>query len=216
MNFFYIHVPKTGGTSLRDIFYKNLPEGETLFVDRENDIKFYTEENLKDLRAIGGHLPLWKFMRTDRGKSYPCIKFAVLRDPLDRLLSLYNYLSVSKHEDHRKYYGLGFEDFIEVFAGSKPPSLHMCYSFAKKGTYGTARWNILYHNVAIYSLEDIGDLLEALGALLGVDVDLQHLNKSRRSIEHSNLSGLDLSLMRDDLNLYAAYKNGDFPVLTVP
>jgi hypothetical protein len=130
MNFYYIHVPKTGGMSLRDIFVRHLPEEEVLFVDGENGVQYFTDERLKSLRAMGGHLPLWKFKDTPSGLKYPCVKFAVLRDPIDRFLSLYNYLSVSDHQDHRKYVGLSFDQFASTFANSKPPSLSMCYSFS--------------------------------------------------------------------------------------
>lgn len=213
MNFYYIHVPKTGGTSLRDIFLRNLPEGEVLFVNGEKEVELYTEDRLKTLTAIGGHLPLWKFMATPAGISYPCVKFAVLRDPIDRLLSLYNYLSVSKHPDHVKYSGLSFEDFVSVFAKSKPPALHMCYSFSGKGDFETSRANILKHNVAIYSLEDIGDLLVALSTLLGVDAELSHLNKSQKTVTHADTFDLDIGFLEADVELYAAYRNGDLPRL---
>ncbi len=86
-----MHIPKTAGTTFRNILQNNFPSRPPLYLyDNESADQFHTfalqRKCLWDL--IAGHLP-FNYLQ-DLASLFSLISF--IRDPLSRMMSLYNFM----------------------------------------------------------------------------------------------------------------------------
>lgn len=112
---FYLHVPKTGGTTLQYLIAKNYPINTTLHVNgpeaSRNPGILYKKQSLPK-GAITGHYdmshPLY------RALDGPFLHLTLLRHPASRVLSHYNYLQKKfNNEDHEKAVTRSFREFVQ-------------------------------------------------------------------------------------------------------
>lgn len=115
--FFFLHIPRTAGTTVNTIIRNNFDRGEVLSVydasDYERRATLYAEE-LDGVRVIQGHLFLERY---DPPQIYSrnVRVFTFLRDPVQRLVSEYLFL---RHWDENHLYELlnrediGFEEYL--------------------------------------------------------------------------------------------------------
>ncbi len=97
----FLHIPRTGGTTLRDILDRQYQLSKTVdverFVDAKSEIGRIPSERINDLSLIKGHLPFG----THEWIARPCKYFTFLRDPVGRVISTYKY--ARGHPDHKDY-----------------------------------------------------------------------------------------------------------------
>lgn len=110
----FLHLPRTGGTTLRDILSKQYPERKTF----ENKTLLDTDENfnnskineLSHYNLIKGHVYFGVHKYISQSSKY----FSMMRDPVERTISSYNYI---KKRSNHPFYNLANElnliDFIE-------------------------------------------------------------------------------------------------------
>lgn len=98
----FVHIPKTGGTTFDQLIKRQYkPESLFLFNNvQESLAKFrqLTEVEKRDIKFIQGH------MRFGLHKEFPqpCTYMTILRDPVDRIISLYYYaLRSPEHPAHQ-------------------------------------------------------------------------------------------------------------------
>lgn len=101
----FLHIPKTAGTSVRHALHKAYRKEETLKiweVQHGADIEsedFSNHVVRANVKLITGHLMYKQLIENpsfkNRGLEKPYI-FSVVRDPVDRAISLFNYLNVKK------------------------------------------------------------------------------------------------------------------------
>ncbi|MFJ5760221.1 sulfotransferase family 2 domain-containing protein [Neobacillus sp. NPDC093182] len=88
----FMHIPKTGGTTLNDIFRKQYLFGEIFDHDSLKGIKKtidkVTMEEKKNIKAIAGHY----FYGIHQHFQKPYTYFTMMREPIDRVLSAYYFL----------------------------------------------------------------------------------------------------------------------------
>jgi hypothetical protein len=121
--YFFPHIPKAGGTTLRNLFYQAFGTDNCLRVWNPkagaqvsaND--FETYNNIEDYSVILGHLPIDKFLKNSAAKSKimrgEIEILTAVRDPIDRLISLYNFIRVNpKHPMHGKLQNIAAVDFL--------------------------------------------------------------------------------------------------------
>lgn len=88
-----VHIPKTGGTTLRTIF-ESVYGDSFVWIQQthslEDAYKLLSSMDLSKVRLIHGHIPygLHKFLPSDT--TYKYVAFS--RDPVDRLISYFNYI----------------------------------------------------------------------------------------------------------------------------
>ena len=138
---------------------------------------------------VGGR-PGWKHINYDGmvelfGRYFEkknCKIYAVVRDPVDTLVSWYKYRSRDELRNprspyHKNYTGhLQFVDFFEAWASDDPPA------FARVSN--PVQWSLRKSGelapVNFYRYESIDRLVEALSRHVGVRPEVQRLNASPR------------------------------------
>ena len=98
----FLHVPKAGGSTLRQIFldqYSNvLAKNEIHIINRTRDAKHFSgvDEGLRlNYRLLLGHLPFGMHEYLSNGFQY----VSMIRNPLDRVLSDYSYSKSNKNHE---------------------------------------------------------------------------------------------------------------------
>ncbi|WP_368298715.1 sulfotransferase family 2 domain-containing protein [Cytobacillus firmus] len=107
----HTHIPKTGGMTLRSIVNKNYDKEKMLtnvFSSSVSKFKKDIQEKT-DIEFVTGHHPFGLHEYTNR----PCAYITMLRDPIERVISMYYYnLRKENHPLHKKVKQLTFEEFI--------------------------------------------------------------------------------------------------------
>jgi hypothetical protein len=129
--FLFIHIPKTAGTSLRKVLRRHAPgPGPANFVARRIGRAFpgWTPLFLYRWRTFEAHLTLAEAeAMLPAAEVAAFFKFAVVRNPFDRLVSLYHHvMGRPGHPWHAPFSGLGgFEAVaLRIAEFGEPSQLH--------------------------------------------------------------------------------------------
>ena len=94
----HLHIPKTGGTTLRDIVNRQYSNEKVITIptigESKNIIEGLSQKKINKLEIIQGHLKYGLHNNFDRSSKY----FAIMRKPVDRVLSSYYYV-ISQSEN---------------------------------------------------------------------------------------------------------------------
>lgn len=85
--YFFLHIPKTAGTSLFTLFLGILGE-EQVYQVRDVNIGKQEAEAIQSLALVGGHLTYDQMQLYFERERY---RFTFLRHPVERSLSMYYY-----------------------------------------------------------------------------------------------------------------------------
>lgn len=95
--FIHLHIPKTGGTTLRDIIQRQYQSEKILMIPKldesEDILKEVSTSQINQLKLIQGHLKYGIHNHFHRRAKY----FAIIRDPINRVLSTYYYVLSQKN-----------------------------------------------------------------------------------------------------------------------
>lgn len=110
----FSHVPKTGGTTLEYILNKNVPYQRRLHINapviNQQPERFGANGIVP--RLIMGHHPMHGLIY-QLLPAEPVFHFAIIRHPVARIVSWYNYVvSKKQHAMHRRVSALDFDDFL--------------------------------------------------------------------------------------------------------
>ncbi|GAB4460531.1 MAG: sulfotransferase family 2 domain-containing protein [Anaerolineae bacterium] len=97
----FLHLPKTGGTTLHAIIERHFPPGATLRVRNDTLDRFFalTDAQRRSLRYLSGHMPFGLHQWLPRPAEY----ITMLREPVARAVSLYYYgLTDPGHPRHTR------------------------------------------------------------------------------------------------------------------
>lgn len=104
--FIFVHIPKTGGTTLWHIINQQYETGEFWSYNHQPDYRQMIE-NAHKMKCLIGHFPFGVHQHIKR----PCTYFTMLRNPVERVISFYYYYrarAAPKLVEH-----LSFADFLE-------------------------------------------------------------------------------------------------------
>lgn len=170
----FVHIPKTGGTSIEDVLWPGTRSESDLWMGFVS--RFHNKYQTGGLQHL-----LASQIRTEVGddifSSY--FKFVVVRNPWDRLVSQYSYLD--RRADLRGYFGIEegvrFSDYVEAIARSDhvqvKPQVDFTHSNGVQLVDFVARFERLD--------EDFAFVATRLG-LAGIT--LPHVNKSDRDPDY--------------------------------
>ena len=115
---FFLHIPRTGGTTVDAILLKNFNQDSVLKIYNANEYKnnrFYDSDEIKKIKYITGHLLLDKY---DPPQIYgqEVSVFTFLRDPIQRLISEYIFYKTWTNNHLYKYINenkISFRNYIQ-------------------------------------------------------------------------------------------------------
>ncbi|TDL92489.1 hypothetical protein E2R55_05510 [Vibrio vulnificus] len=106
----FMHIPKTGGTTLSEIFRKQYKVNEIFDHDSyETKIKKVDQlsgEEKRKIKAVAGHYYYGIHLHFSKPSNY----FTMLRDPVDRVISLYYFLK--NYPGYERVRDMTLEEFV--------------------------------------------------------------------------------------------------------
>ena len=120
----FMHIPKTGGTTLNDIFKKSYAENEIYnhvpLEAMRNHFSQLKEEDKKEIKAISGH----HFYGIHDLFSKPYTYFTMMRSPIERVISLYYFLKTYPGYYEENMRNMSFEEYIDWDPQAKNGQIH--------------------------------------------------------------------------------------------
>jgi len=197
----FIHCPKTAGTSLTSFIIKNLNLkdeeiyncGQRARTHIEGNIKFMNLplEEKKKFRFICGHVELFILQTIN----YPVFTFTLLRDPIKRIISLYNFIIQTKTHHLHDFIiknRLSISDFIKSGAWIETNNgmvRRLCGGI--RIPYGRCNFRMLEN--AIFNLrklslfgfqEKFEEFIKILSMVLGIScLSFEYINVTNYKIE---------------------------------
>lgn len=104
----FLHIMKAGGTTLNGIINQQYPRNSIFRINginSRNDIQMLPKGRREKIKLIRGHFAFGLHYFIDCPATY----FTMMRDPIERFVSLYYYI---QRDPQRKVEGLSLEDFI--------------------------------------------------------------------------------------------------------
>lgn len=165
-NFLFVHVPKTGGSSIRHALTPfSLPKNEDVF--RRISSNLPLRENPLKLRLRTHDTAAWARTKLGAEIFEKLHSFAVVRNPYTRAISYYEYLRQNpKHPKNQAIQNMSFEEYL-LWDGHKAlQSRHLC----------DANGNLLINQVLRF--ENMAEEFSSVCNDIGVSVDLPRINTS--------------------------------------
>lgn len=119
----FLHIPKTGGTTLRDIFSRQYKKDESILTNRliesENIIKALKDEEKNRILMIQGHMKFGLHRYFNSQFKY----VTMMREPVKRVLSQYTYLLSLKNNPFDQSTDSGEMTIREYYDSGASPQL---------------------------------------------------------------------------------------------
>jgi len=169
-NYIFFHIPKCGGTSISEI----LPNKEKVRLIEHTHLDYV---NTKLIFEENNELNFFN----------NCKKFAIVRNPYDRIVSLFKY--IKNHTDHHLHNRLINHDFTQFCYFLKnigDDSITSCYEHLSDDNC------FIDDSIKIFKLEELYNHLQEISDIIGQKItDIPHINKSdfyyKKTIESSML-----------------------------
>lgn len=161
--------------------------------------------DLDELRLLSGHLDLPTFLSRDmRGR----VIFSVLREPVERVLSDYGYITGWKdHPLHQSIGHLSLEEYVQL-QEAEPNRNRQCRMLCGNADFGQARrWALGYLSL-LGAVESMDTFLAELSGLLNIPPTIGQENQTkiariRRDDMPSSLCARLLNANIEDYKLWA-------------
>lgn len=215
---FFLHFPRTGGTTVDDIFFANLPTEKIIKIYSRAEFAKYKEideEAFANIDYITGHLLLDSVNPTCfYGKKVRAFTF--LRDPVKRLYSEYIFLKTWENQHLYKYLNSNNINFSEYITSSEKLLQYRGKNFMTRCLSGEtlekcdvsealekAKYN-LKNNLVCFGLQE--RFMESL-LMLAQETKLQNILHQRRN--SLNYGAVEAEMSQEDRETAIAYNRAD-------
>lgn len=211
----FVHIPKAGGTTLKNLMVANYGRRYRDFHPRLSDLR-EEPETLVDLHALSAHMPYGYHLalaETLREAGHPGawddrkpFVFSITRDPVDRLVSSYNFITTFPvHVLYKESREMDPEQFFAFFKVRRPGEFHnlQCRFIAGNRhatTFGEARASLEAKFAKVVDLAAQSRLVEFLIERLGwtpTGEEDMRLNESPKKLRRADLGSNLLRLIED-------------------
>lgn len=213
----FLHIPKTGGISLRELFLR--ASGGPSFriihpIDDLERLRAKPEEFRAQVRLVEGHL----YYGVHELLPNPCLYATMLRDPVERVLSYYSF--VREYRGHHLYAqvaGMSLGECLRarltietdnfmVRALTSIRNVHVEYGRVTRAMLDEAAAN-LETFAAVGLTERFDESVAMFARVVGWgEVRARRLNATKQRVRREELSEEDLALVREhnalDIELY--------------
>ncbi|MEG9296747.1 sulfotransferase family 2 domain-containing protein [Mangrovibacillus sp. Mu-81] len=201
----FLHIPKTGGTTLNKIFQKQFSQEELFDHNRFNGeitkLELLTLEEKEKVKAVSGHY----IFGIHRHFSLPFNYFTMLRDPVERVVSSFYFLRDFKGYEHLKNSSL--EEFVKF-----DPQAHNLQTLMVSGIHNSPDLPLAIQNLKTFKsvgiTERFDDSLFLLKNVYGwkdIHYTKQNITKQRPSINEVPEHIIELIKKNNDLD-FELYK----------
>jgi hypothetical protein len=189
--FVFVHVHKTGGMSLfsalSDVFGKDsclrFANGG---IRDAAEFEKLSAKNISRLRLISGHFFYPTFRRKVTIGWTPII---VVRDPLARLVSAYNYMSQSFHELSSVLSKVSFEEYYDLITHRVDSERNIQCQYVCGSPDFESAYEFLRVNKFIFSsLDNLSTIFDEISERTGHDISCREINTSTKRTEFTNIS----------------------------
>lgn len=201
---YFPHIPKSGGTTIKQVFDKNLQRENCIGVwDKQFGAKFSPQEfttvnsNLiNNYLAVYGHINVRTAMKNKQMEEYQetgrLLIISAVRDPVDRMISLFNFMRVNKrHPSHSYFVDLGLEGFVSF---CKINQVNFQYHFLKKSDTDTV--SDILNNIIVFSLSDS---IKGFSSTLSLISGLPEIQYKKTNVTSERSCGSTVLYKKSDL-----------------
>jgi len=176
-NFLFVHIPKTGGTSIRSALEPYQTDTASAFPN-----PLLRQIGINVNHYLGGYRS-FQFRKHERIKTVARLlpanafdslfKFCFVRNPWDLLVSNYSYVkSNKKHKRHRRMSRMDFREFVE-FAVAKEIGF-------QKPIVSSTSGDLLVNRVGKF--ETLNEDFESIASIIQIEATLPHLNRVKKQL----------------------------------
>jgi hypothetical protein len=197
----FVHIPKAAGLSLHKSLEEFFGVNATLRVGNESDRKAFLKMHAQDLSSfdfISGHISVKELLV--KGITFPIV--SIVRDPMERLISIQNYLTTSSHEDHLGFDFSDNEEFCKYLSTRNQYNMQ-CWHLSGMQNSEQAIEFIKNNNVYVATLSNYDEALKDISLFLGAELNQFHINKTRYVKQRDRfLDAQYLEFISEDMVLY--------------
>ena len=175
----FLHLPRTGGTTLRDILSKQYSDKVTFenktLLDTDQNFSVENKSEKGKHKLIKGHV----YFGIHEHIIQNCTYFSMMRNPIERVTSVYNYIKIRpKHKDYEYIKNKSITHYIEskrnlfmdngqtrLLAG-RHTSLEVPFRRINEGHLEQAKENIKNHFILVGLTERYDETLLLLQRML--------------------------------------------------
>ncbi|WP_298557319.1 sulfotransferase family 2 domain-containing protein [uncultured Aliiroseovarius sp.] len=203
----FIHIPKAGGTSVEDYFWPKPRSESDLWAGYvQPGVNKHQTGGLQHLTAqlVRKEVGRWTFRR--------CYRFAIVRDPVDRMISQFNYLN--RRPDLLELLGLGQDRDFQRYLDATRQVQHVQW-MPQRDFLVDDRGALL---VNMIRLEAINQDIQQVAAALRIEpITLPHSNKSIEGVVPDDWTTIRRSeLSKGELQTICNLYQQDFDLLGYP
>lgn len=172
----FIHIPKTAGMSLHYELERIYGQEHTYRGGCKASLRALDEMSASDLEQysyISAHAPLRRYERKKACLDWS--KIALVRDPVERVVSAWSYVQNSGHPDHEKLRGMSLSEWVKG-----RPANTQCFFLGGAESFDAARKAIEQKFMLVAPVTEYAAFIERLSNWLGVPIPVTHANANSK------------------------------------